>query len=57
MREFAPNANMTSIIWQWGWYYLRRVNDMLEDKWEAKAYDGKVSTKSPWPGHHRPRAL
>ncbi|MCY3779618.1 MAG: BMP family ABC transporter substrate-binding protein [Chloroflexi bacterium] len=46
MREFAPNANMTSIIWQWGWYYLRRVNDMLEDKWKAKAYDGKVSTKA-----------
>ncbi len=46
MREFAPNANMTSIIWQWGWYYLRRVNDMLEDKWEAKAYDGKVSTRA-----------
>ena len=46
MREFAPNANMTSIIWQWGWYYLRRVNDMLEDKWKARAYDGKVSTKA-----------
>lgn len=46
MREFAPKANMTSIIWQWGWYYLRRVNDMLEDKWKARAYDGKVSTKA-----------
>ncbi len=46
MREFAPNANMTSIIWQWGWYYLRQVNNMLEDKWKAKAYDGKVSTKA-----------
>ena len=30
----------------WGWYYLRRVNDLLEDDWEAKAYDGKVSTKN-----------
>ena len=46
MREFAPTANMSSIIWQWGWYYLRRVNDMLEDKWKAKAYNGKVSTKA-----------
>ena len=46
MREFAPNANMTSIIWQWGWYYLRRVNDMLEGKWQAKAYQGKVSTRA-----------
>ena len=23
-----------------------RINDMLEDKWKAKAYDGKVSTKA-----------
>lgn len=46
MREFAPEANMSSVIWQWGWYYLRRINDMLEDKWKAKAYDGKVSTKA-----------
>ncbi len=46
MREFAPKANMTSIIWQWGWYYLRQVNNMLEDKWKARAYDGKVSTKA-----------
>ncbi len=46
MREFAPNANMTSIIWQWGWYYLRQVEKMLEDKWKPKAYDGKVSTKA-----------
>lgn len=46
MREFAPKANMTSIIWQWGWYYLRQVEKMLEDKWKAKAYDGKVSTKA-----------
>ena len=46
MREFGPTANMTSIIWQWGWYYLRRVNDMLEDKWTSKAYLGKVSTKN-----------
>lgn len=46
MREFAPNANMSSIIWQWGWYYLRRVEDMQEGKWKAKAYNGKVSTKA-----------
>ena len=46
MREFAPSANMTSIIWQWGWYYLRQVEKMLEGKWKAKAYDGKVATKA-----------
>ena len=46
MREFAPTANMTSIIWQWGWYYLRQVNNMLEDKWKPKAYNGPVSTKA-----------
>ncbi len=46
MREFAPAANMTSIIWQWGWYYERRVNELLEGEWEAKAYLGKASTKN-----------
>ena len=46
MREFAPKANMSSIIWQWGWYYLRQVENMLKDKWKPRAYDGKVSTKA-----------
>ena len=46
MREFAPTANATSIIWQWGWYYERRVNDLLEeDGYEAQAYLGEVSTR------------
>lgn len=46
MREFGPNANMTSIVWQWGWYYVRQVEDLLENKWEPKAYIGKVSTRN-----------
>ncbi len=46
MREFGPTANMTSIVWQWGWYYVRQVEDLLEDKWKPKAYRGKVSTKN-----------
>jgi basic membrane protein A len=46
MREFAPTANMTSILWQWGWYYARQVNALLEGEWEAEAYLGKVSTKN-----------
>ena len=46
MREFAPAANMSSIIWQWGWYYERRVKELLEGTWEAKAYLGKASTKN-----------
>ena len=46
MREFAPTANMTSIIWQWGWYYVRQVEDLLEDKWKSRAYRGKVATRN-----------
>jgi len=46
MREFAPTANMTSIIWQWGWYYKERADDLLEGEWESQAYLGKASTKS-----------
>ena len=46
MREFAPTANATSIIWQWGWYYERRVNDLLEEgEYEVQAYLGEVSTR------------
>ena len=46
MREFAPTANATSIIWQWGWYYERRVNDLLEEgEYEAQAYLGEVSIR------------
>ncbi|MCY3934869.1 MAG: BMP family ABC transporter substrate-binding protein [Chloroflexi bacterium] len=45
MREFAPTANATSILWQWGWYYERRVNDWLEEEYEAQAYLGEVSTR------------
>ena len=46
MREFAPTAITTSIIWQWGWYYERQVNALLEGEWEAEAYFGKASTKN-----------
>lgn len=46
MREFAPTANMTSVIWQWGWYYKDRVDDLLEGEWESNAYLGKASTKN-----------
>lgn len=46
MREFAPKANMSSIVWQWGWYYAQRVNALLEGEWEPQAYYGKVSTRN-----------
>ena len=46
MREFAPTANATSIIWQWGWYYEQRVDDLLEEgEYEVQAYLGEVSTR------------
>lgn len=46
MREFAPTKNMTSVVWQWGWYYVQRVNALNGGTWEPKAYLGKVSTSN-----------
>ncbi|QPC84934.1 BMP family ABC transporter substrate-binding protein [Phototrophicus methaneseepsis] len=46
MREFAPTANLTSVVWQWGWYYTRRVQDYLDGEWESEAYMGSVSTQN-----------
>ncbi len=43
MREFAPTQNMTSIVWNWGWYYLQRVNAMLDGSWKGEAYLGEAA--------------
>jgi basic membrane protein A len=46
MREFAPTANKTSIVWNWGWYYLERVNAMLDGTWTGEAYLGEASSEN-----------
>ena len=46
MREFAPTKNATSIVYDWGWYYLNRVNAVADGTWKGEAYLGKVSAKN-----------
>lgn len=40
MREFAPNANLTSPIWNWGPYYTKVVQDVKDGQWKTEEYWG-----------------
>ena len=46
MREFAPTMNATSIVYNWGWYYVQRVNALAKGTWKGEAYQGETSTKN-----------
>ena len=35
MIEFAPNAQLTAIVDDWGPYYVERVRDLLAGEWES----------------------
>ena len=35
MIEFAPNAQLTAIVDDWGPYYIERVRDLLEGDWQS----------------------
>jgi len=35
MATFAPTAQLTAIENHWGTYYVQRIGEMLEDKWET----------------------
>jgi basic membrane protein A len=43
MREFAPTENATSIVYSWGWYFVRRVNALNDGSWAGEAYYGETS--------------
>jgi basic membrane protein A len=40
MAEYAPKAYMTGAVWNWGAYYVEKVKEIKEGKWEAKNYLG-----------------
>jgi simple sugar transport system substrate-binding protein len=46
MRESAPTQNKTSIVWNWGWYFVQRVNALNDGSWKGEAYDGEASEKN-----------
>ncbi len=35
MREVGPHANLTSLIYHWGPYYIQRIKKLLDGTWES----------------------
>lgn len=46
MNSFAPDTVLTSAIFNWGPYYISRVQAMLDGKWESQDYWGGLETGS-----------
>ncbi|WP_406676753.1 BMP family ABC transporter substrate-binding protein [Neomoorella carbonis] len=42
MRQFAPNANLTSPIWNWGPYYVKTVEAVKNGTWKSEDYYGTM---------------
>ncbi|MEA1960270.1 MAG: BMP family ABC transporter substrate-binding protein [Bacillota bacterium] len=40
MSKFAPNANLTSPVWNWGPYYVRAVQGVIDGTWKSESYWG-----------------
>lgn len=43
MHKFAPNANLTSPVWNWGEYYVATVKSVMDGTWKNDAYWGGVN--------------
>lgn len=43
MTSMAPDAHMTSAIWNWGPYFVDQVNKILDGTWTAENYWGNMS--------------
>ncbi len=43
MRNFAPKANITSFLWNWGPFYTQEVQKYLDGTW--KSYDSWIGLK------------
>jgi basic membrane protein A len=43
MRDFAPNANITSPVWNWGPYYVKAVQSIMDGTWESSQYWGSMA--------------
>ncbi len=40
MSKFAPNAHLTSPVWNWGPYYVKVVQEVMNGTWKSTAYWG-----------------
>ncbi|MDK2985590.1 MAG: basic rane protein, partial [Clostridia bacterium] len=43
MRDFAPEANMTSPVWNWGPYYVEVVEAVKNGTWKSEQYWGSIA--------------
>ncbi|MCR4425543.1 MAG: BMP family ABC transporter substrate-binding protein [Firmicutes bacterium] len=43
MSQFAPNAVLTGPVWNWGPYYVRRVQAVRDGKWKSEQYWGGMA--------------
>ena len=43
MREFAPDAVLTSPIWHWEEYYIPTVQSIIDGTWESNQYWGDIA--------------
>ena len=44
MSAIAPNAVLTSVIWNWNDYYIDRVQSVIEGNYESESYWGGMDT-------------
>lgn len=42
MHRFAPEANLTSAIWNWGPYYVNTVKAIISGEWKSESYWGGI---------------
>lgn len=40
MRKFAPDANLTGPVWNWGPYYVRAISGIMDGTWKSESYWG-----------------
>ena len=43
MTEFAPSAWLTAPVWDWGPFYLKTAQEVIDGTWESAAYYGNMA--------------
>lgn len=43
MTEFAPEAWLTAAIWNWGPFYLKTANQVIDGTWQPEAFYGNMA--------------
>lgn len=40
MKSYAPNNSLTAAVWDWGPYYVKTVQSVMDKTWKSEAYWG-----------------